>query len=373
MKSKWNIHIRKLDSSYNQKMLDIIRSSPIETNSLDLYFDKSPDFFLTTDLWSDRFQYYGIFFDNELAGFGMHLKYRGYIHAKIHEISYFGNFCIAKRYRKLGLFKQLSEYMLKELYSDTSFGFCLVLEENQPAQKYFREDKYCLPSMPAYKLIGSYETRNILITGKRRQKPGYIIRKAGKDDYKLISPLLAQEYSSRLLAPEINADIFRANLMKRPGLDINCYYLAFDNDKLVGICAAWDISSFKRTRILRYKNRFYWIRWFYNFFSEIFGYPVLPENAEALREVYVTDTVIIDRNPEVLKSLLERIYNEYREKKYNLMYFGSFRGDSLLKAVDSFNSISLQGDIYFSARDGHILKNGSVIFDKPFIDIALIG
>ena len=373
MKSERNIQIRELDNSYNQLILEIIRRSPIETNSLEMFFDRSPDVFLSNKLWSDRFQYYGIFLDNELAGFGMHLKYRGYIRGKICDISYGGNYCIDKKFRKLGLFRELTEHMLKELYRDTSYAFCLILKDNLPAQKYFRKHKYHLKSMPAYKLAGSYETRNILIAGKRKQTLKSQVRKAEAGDYKLISRLLEQEYSTRLLAPETNEELFCMKLKERPGLDIHNYYMAFRDGHLVGISAAWDTGSFKRTRITRYKKIFFWIRLFYNLFSRLFGYPVLPESGEALREVYLTDTVIVDRDPEVMKDLIDTIYDEYRKRNYNLIYFGSFQGDPLLKAVRSFISIPLYGNIYFSARDEMFLKNESEKFHMPLIDISLIG
>ena len=86
------------------------------------------------------------------------------------------------------------------------------------------------------------------------------------------------------------------------------------------------MSRYKRTRILEYKGSFAWIRKIYKFISRIFKYPDLPKKGESLKEIYITDIVIKDRNPEVLESLLLRIYNEYRDKRYNMMIIGSFQG-----------------------------------------------
>jgi len=366
-------YIKELDPSWNDKMLDILRSSPMETSDLDLHFDKSPNIFLPNKFRSERYKYYGIFMGDELAGFGMHLKYKGFVNGKITDISYFGNFYIDKRFRKRGLFKELSEYMLKELFQDTSFGYCLILEGNQSAQKYFVRGKYTLPSMPDYVKIGSYETRNILITRKRRENKKYHIRKARNEDTAQIISMLEAEMPSRILSTNINMDIFINRLVVRPGLDISNYYLAFEKDSLVGVCAVWDVGSFKRTRIIRYNRRFFWIRFFYKIISKIFRYPDLPDQGEPLREAYITDLVIKNRDPEVMKNLLLRIYNEYRKHNYNLIYLGSYKGDPLLKAAASFFSKPLYSTIYFSAKDGQSLGNKTIDFSKPWIDIALIG
>jgi hypothetical protein len=366
-------YIKELDHSYNDQMLDILRSSPMETDNLYLHFDKSPDIFLPNELWSDRFQYYGIFVGDLLAGFGMHLKYKGFVSGKINDISYFGNFCIDKRFRNQGLFKELSEFMLNGLYRDTSFGYCLILEGNQSALKYFMRGERTLPSMPYYIKIGSYETRNILITRKRRENLKYQIRKAVNEDITQIISMLEDAYPSRILSSVINQDIFMNRLESRPDFGISNYYLAFEKGILVGLCAAWDISSFKRTRILKYKKWFFWIRLLYKFISILFHYPDLPDQGGSLREVYLTDLVIKNRNPEVLKNLLIPIYNEYRAKKYNLIYFGSYKGDPLLKAASSFFSKPLYSNIYFSAKDEQLLEHQSLDFSKSLIDLPLVG
>lgn len=365
--------IRQLDHSYNDQMLAILRTSPMETDMLDLHFDKSPDIFLTNQFWSDRFQYYGIFAGNRLAGFGMHLKYRGFMNGKIQDISYFGNFCISKQYRKQGLFKELSEYMLRTLYQDTSYGYCLIMIGNRSALKYFDQRDHTLPSMPHYMKIANYETRNILITTKRKEKSGMLIRKAQECDIQQIISLLRAEHTSRILASYIDCDTFIKRMEIRPDFGIENYYLAFENGILTGFCAVWDTSSFKRTRILKYKKQFLWIRLIYRLLSKLFHYPDLPYIGGPLKEIYITDVVIKRRDSEVLKNLLSRVYNEYRLKKYNLMYIGSYQGDPLLKATNSFFSKPLYSHIFFSAKDKRDLEDPGLDLSKPLIDLALVG
>ena len=367
-----NIYIKELDVSYNDQMLEILRNSPMQTDDLDLYFDKSPDIFRINQLWSDRYKYYGIFVGEKLAGFGMHLKYSGYINGTPKEISYLGNFYIDKQFRNRGLFKELSEYILNGLYHDTAYGYCLVLEGNRAAQKYFTGRVNSLPSMPYYQKIGTYETRNVLITRKKRENPKYSIRKACEDDIPQILSMLQQERSSRVLAPVIDQKMLKKRFGKNPDSGILSYYLAFENQKMAGLCAAWEISAIKRTRILKYKRKNLLIRLIYGMLAVVFQYPDLPDTGEPLKEVYITD-VAVNGNPDVFKDLLNRIYNDCLSNRYNLIYIGSYKGDPVLKATESFFSTPIYASIYFSAKDKNALEQKTLDCSKPLIDPALIG
>lgn len=366
------IDIKKLDYSYNTRILDILSSSPIETNFLKLHFDKSPDFFVTGKLWSNNCTYYGIFKNGILAGFGMHLKYQGVVNAEIHGISYFGNFCIDRKFRNQGLFKLLADYMLKGLHEDTEFSFCLVLKGNRSAEKYFSPGRKILTSMPYYKNVSTYETRNILITRKRKENKKYNIRRCHISDTKLIVNFLKTEYDNRILCPVLNEKIFVDKNLDRPGLKINDYLIAFEKGEVVGVCGVWDTSLFKRTRILEYGKNFLWIRLLYQLVAGMFRYPGLPRPGGIIKEVYLTNIAIKNRDPEVLKSLLSRVYSVYRKKKYNLIIFGSYKGDILLNAASSFFSRSLYSNIYFTSKNENMVQNGSIDFSQPYIDISLI-
>ena len=54
------ILVKEIDYTYNDRMLEIVKNSPIETKFLKLEFDKSPDFFLCNSLWSKKYKYYGV-------------------------------------------------------------------------------------------------------------------------------------------------------------------------------------------------------------------------------------------------------------------------------------------------------------------------
>ena len=132
------------------------------------------------------------------------------------------------------------------------------------------------------------------------------------------------------------------------------------------------MSAVKRTRILKYKKGFKLVRLLYALISKILQYPDLPEKGDAIKEIYLTDVIIKDQNYLTLEALLKSIYNDYRKKKYNLINFGSYSNDPLLKAAKSFFSRPLRSNIYFSSNDSKKLIDNKIDFSKPFVDMALI-
>ncbi len=365
------VAIRILDKSYNEEMLEILARSPMKSDLLELHFDKSPDIFRSSELWSSDFTYYGVFADDTLAGFGMHLKYFGYINGQIRRISYFGNFCIDQKYRGMGLFRTLAHHMLNGLFSDTDCGFCMILQGNRAADRYFDDGNELLDNMPAYKKLDGFETRSLLIAHTVKSSINYEIRKAQSEDSSAIQELLQAEYQQRMLAPLIKDESSLESLFPS-GFTLTNSYVVLDKGTIVGVCTVRDMNATKRTKIIRYKKRLKPLRYLYKAIAAILHYPDLPMPGEAIREVYISNIAIKDRNPEIFRSLLILIYNEYREKKYNLIHIGSFRGDNLLNATKGFLSSSLISNIFYAAKKDANLSVDEIGDQMPFINIAWI-
>jgi hypothetical protein len=132
------------------------------------------------------------------------------------------------------------------------------------------------------------------------------------------------------------------------------------------------MKAIKRTKILKYKRRVVLIRLLYNLIAAFLEYPGLPVAGEAIKEIYITNIAVRNRNPEILEAFIRSIYSEFRVKKYNLIHFASFKGDPLLKAAKPFFSTPLYSNIYFSSKNSELLQNSPKKISDPYIDIALI-
>lgn len=368
------ISIRKLDKSYNEAMLEILALSPMKTPALELYFDKGPDIFKLSELWSHDHVFYGIFFKEELVGFGKHLKYIGYMQGNEYPISYFGDYCIKPGYRGRGLFKKLGEYMIQKCLKYDHIGVSIVLEGNKPAQVYFENEGKSFSGLPDFHIFSSILTRSILITRKKKRGTEYRIIRANHSHKEQIVHMLSEKREQRSLAPVFNSREFDKKISGEYGFEISDYYLAYQGEDLLGLVAAWDMKKIKRTRVINYRKHFYVIYYLYKGIGKLLNYPKMPAIGEDLKEVYLTDVVIQKNDPEVLRALVIEIYNNYYTNGYNLMHFGSYKEDPLFKAFDIFSYTSLYSRIYLSPPRNGELKNISLdaTSTRPHLDISLI-
>ena len=366
------ISVSELDHSHNQEMLDILEKSPMISSGLELHFDKSPDIFATTRLWSEDFKYFGVFVNDSLAGFGMYLTYTGYINHKPEKILYIGNFCIDPIHRKKGLLHRLGAYINHNVPHDCHAVFCMILQGNKRAERYFTPGSNLLSFLPITRTMLPYVTRSILILRPKKIPFDHLVRRASKSDIPEIDKFLRKVEKPEFLMPVANYDSMEKRLSMRTGLDIEDYFLAHKNGEMIGLCAAWDVSTFKRTRIIRYKGTMKIIRFIYKLLSRIFNYPDLPARGGAIKELYISDVLIVNDDVAVFRSLITGIYNTYQKKRYNLINVGSYKGDPLLNATKSFFSTSLNSNIYYSSLKGQELNLSDPNYSKPYVDIALI-
>jgi hypothetical protein len=175
-----------------------------------------------------------------------------------------------------------------------------------------------------------------------------------------------------MFAPFIDEEKFRKNLNQRPDFSIQNYYLVEKNNQVIGTCAAWDCSSFKQIRILKYGKKFNRIKNFYNAFSPLFRFPPLPVSGEPFKAVYITDCAVTGSDPKIMNAMLRQVYNEYRAKRFNLIVFGSFENDRLLEATNGFFYQSVESNVYLYHRDVKKIEELKRLNLQPYIDVAFL-
>jgi hypothetical protein len=228
------------------------------------------------------------------------------------------------------------------------------------------------PDLPYSKVIHKGDARNIVIIFKKKESAAFTIRKAVDADIDNIVGLLQKEFTGRLFAPYIDRKAFEKNLERRPDFGIGNYYVAEAGNRIVGVCAAWDCSSFKQLRIVRYGGWMKWVKRFFDLLALLKIAPRLPNEGEFFREMYLTDYAVENRDPAIMKALLARIYNECKTRKYSMLIFGSCLGDPLLTAANGFVNISMKSNLVLGSLDPKLLEAGIIDSSLPYIDYALL-
>ncbi|MCP4134568.1 MAG: hypothetical protein GY754_26580 [bacterium] len=371
-----DIVIKKIGREYNSEMLDLIKNSPMAAKDIDLVVDRRPDCFLMPELNFDEVKYGGFFYRDRLEGFVMFGFKTVYVNGKPEVVFCYSDLHFSKKIQGYGLYPLL-HYKFYDFYYDevvkrTNFGYSAILQGNVKVEKMIGEIRKESPYVPYSKRVAEMTTKSMLITFAKKESTKYSIRIAEKKDIPGIVALLDEEFKNRLLGPVITKEKFLKNLEDRPGFGIENYYIAEYEDTIVGVCSAWDSSSVKQTVPTRHNFKMKLIASAYSIAGKLFKFPALPKIGVPFKEVYIAEYAIRNRDPEIMKALLTRVYTVYKEKKYNSVLFMSSSDDPLLKAADDFFGVTIKAglNLYYMTRER--FDRDDIAVNLPYLDIALL-
>jgi len=365
--------IEPIDRSYSSKMLEILHSAPINTDKITICFDRQPDFFRLSDIKYHPYFCYGFFRLNQLKGFGMIGYHDAMVSGTQETVFHLKDFYVSPEARGIGFGLKVSEKLFKETYNNSTIGYAVVMKGNSDPLSYVDHRNPSFPFIPYSRIINQLDVRNIILTCPVRNKGKYYVRKAEKSDIPVIVNLLNKEHKERLFGNHYDIATFDKYLNERPGLTIDNYFMAIDrNGSLCGVCAAWDCSSFRQTRVLRYGKQFTAAKILYRFLSFLFRLTPLPAAGECFKDFIVTDYAVEDRDPEIMNALLRTVYNKYRKKGYQNMIWSSSADDPLLKASEGFFFQRLISNIILISTNPITIEKSEILNRLPYIDLPCL-
>ncbi|MCK5690365.1 hypothetical protein KAI87_13895, partial [Myxococcota bacterium] len=304
---KW--HTELLTSEHNEKMLKILASAPIEANGLVLTFDKQPDAFAIGEQKCDDVYWAGLFVEDELAGYGMLGHHEALIGGCPTTVSYYGNLYLDKKFRGFGLHKRIAEFLFgHSRRKEASYGYAIVMQGNQAAERHIGKGSILGPSIPHNRIAATLDARSVVVTTRKKIKSKLEIREARQEDIPAIVGLLQDEHRERFLGLVIDEDIFKRRIKKRLGFSLSDYLVAIEEGQIVGAAAAWDCVGFKQTRVLKYQRSMWPLRAGYALMGPFLKLPRLPRAGDPLRELYLTDVAVLNRDPQILEPLFAALY-----------------------------------------------------------------
>lgn len=370
MTAKIKSLVREIDENYNERMLSVVENAPIEASGLKILFDRRPNIFTLPQLRSTKLRCAGFFIRDHFCGFAMMLCKEALVKGHISTILYFGNLVLDQAARGKINFYRIFDFFMQDI-PDDMLGYMIIMQGNKAAERLINRRHPRYPNTPHSRIIGQWRVQNILLTFKKKYTSRYAVRQATMDDSDRIVRLLQAEYKTRLFAPHITTAKFLSDLEKLPNFSINNYYVAEMQDELVGVCCAWDMTPIKKNRVLQYGGAFKWVKTAYKLLTPIFKFPPLPEEGKPFRDVTISDYAVKNRNPDILRALLTRIYSDYREKKYHMIIFGCAANDAIQTATKPFLSQPVTSHIVLFSKSKNIVD----AFDDPslpYIDMALL-
>jgi hypothetical protein len=362
--------ILPLDRRYNSGMLEILRQSPVEFSGLTLCFDRQPDIFAMANLKYDPPLWNGVFKDGKLIGFGLLGYHQGFVNGEVSQVMHLTDCYFHPEARGRGYLTSA----LPKFFDGgpDSLGYAAVMDGNSGSGVIRRRKFAKTRTGITTKFLGELTVQSVLLFLPRRKRSQSVVRRARMEDVDDIVALLRGEHRPRLFGLVVDRDQFLARLQRRPGLSIDEYYVVEQGGKLAGVCAAWDTCAFKQDRVLKYGFGLNLVRRISGQALRLGRLPSLPSPGSPFRNVFLTDWAVRDRSLDILRTLMEHIYCEYRERGYFSLVFGSCSEDPLLEATRGYWVDRLHFSIALLARDQKWFREGALDTRLPFIDLALL-
>ena len=334
----------------NEQLLELTRLCPVEGKVI-LCTEREPDFFSLNELQGHPWLVVVIERrDGQIVGCGSIAVREVYIDGMPTLALYAGDLKIAPSARHSVALRQLYDFLWT---LDVQVGHTSIIEGNTAARVLTKRHL----GMPIYRLVGPVRVCAVNFRLPKKPSSDYVIDNASEADVPEIVAML-NRFNSRLnFAPVWNEARFEQALRVSPGLSLDCFYVARKGDMMAGALAAWDQSSFQRTRILAYPSPIAAYRYIYNTISCVLGFPRMPAKGGVLKQIYCTHLAIENDQPAILNALLTRVYNEYRTRGYHLFTFGLAEGHPLLEALRGFSFRSFRTVVYSLGEPGSLWES----------------
>ncbi len=365
------LSVRPVGPEQNEEMLRILLDAPMESEGLTLVLDRTPDIFTVPRHFFEAYKAYGFYMDDAMVGFGMICEKELYVNGQPRKTGYFANLYVKREARKMGWLYRASAPFFDDITQRVSIGYATTVKGNRATETMIGRRIPKFPLMPYTFSAGLHRTHNILITFAKKQRSKLHIRRAGDADLHAIAALLDSEYCNRLFGPVYTPEKLEQTIRSRPGFSISDYWVAENGERMVGVCSAWDIGSFRRIRVLAYRKSYRIIYRLYRLLGPLLGFPALPKPGEPFRELVVNDFATENRDPEILRALLVAVYGEARRRGYNMIQVGSYEGDPMLGAARRFFCQPLISNVVVGTTTEDLTEKEGIDLMRPFVDIAL--
>ena len=295
-----------------------------------------------------------------------------FVNGEVREIGYMSQLRVDPKYGKglylaRGLAGGFKKY--RELHRDGRAPFYVmsVIEDNLPARRLLTSGLSEYPQAREYTRIFTYAVyplrrkREIVLPASLR------IRRGDERHAQAIVDCLNRNNACKQFAPHWTCEsLFSHNLSPSD------FFLALDDERLIGCLACWDQSAFKQTVVRGYSGSLKRWRKLINFFSRFGFVPYLPEPNTPLRHSYASHLAIEDDDPLLFSALLRGVYNHNLEQNYSYFMIGLPESNPLRGLVEAYRPLTYISQIYLMDWDVENDLLTKIDGRMPGLEIALL-
>jgi len=304
-------------------------------SDLHLAVERDPDFFALYDMQQADCTPYVLTLDDEIEGMGTFMARDGYIDGEVTRIGYAGDLRFTAAARGARHLADVYGPAMRDAGArfKTNVFLTAVITSNRRAVAALTGRRDRQPDMPVYTPIRRFRISNVQYTTQRRPRfTDLTVRTATADDIPKVAAHLHADHKRRSFGYVFTEELLRHRLAHWPGLSLQSFYLAFDQDRLVGVTAAWDAQAVKRYRVLGYYRAMRWIRMGFNLAAFLARFEPLPPAGGLMKYFYLTHVSVPSNDPAVMAALVDHIYTDHYGRGYHFFCACVLDDDPLAEA-----------------------------------------
>ncbi|MFT6030017.1 MAG: hypothetical protein ACI8O8_001760 [Oleiphilaceae bacterium] len=337
--------IRPAQATDSAALMALIDQTP-QTGKVHLNFERSPDFFHATHVTTTEPDVW-IMLDHHasrLAGSFSIGKREVYVAGQKRLTRYGNDLRIHQDYQGgrtlLRLFKKYRELMQDEWMQT------VILDENKASINTVGSGRL---SLPTYHKAGQFLTHMIDLKKKQHRITHHSIRRACATDSDAMQAFFDRYASDKEFYPCYDFSKIGSESPYYRGLNLSDFFLAYQDELLVGVCGVWDQKAFKQTRFVAYQGNMKALRHLNNLSSKLFGGLQLPKAGSVSNYLSLHSILCKDNSVAIFTDLLNCILNNYEETQYEALIFGFDKRDPLHDARQGLKGYQLLSNHYLAS------------------------
>jgi hypothetical protein len=281
-------------------------------------------------------------------------KRRLWLNSKVEWVRYLCDLRIHPDKQGSSLLLRISKFFQEISEEDKWPAQTIVFSDNERMLKMIEKRSLLnqKSTLPYYHFAGRLVTQLCTFNTKKYFEKKFHVRRAIPSDIPGMQALANRENAKVNYSPYY--DFSQLNSHYYQGLEISNFFLAFENDTIVGICGVWDQNSFKQTRITGYDKLLSTIRPIYNLIATTGFFSPLPKAGSILKYLNTHSIVIENRNPGIFSALASEIKASFKSENYDYWMCSLSEKDPLMESLKSIKSRKVAGNYYLVSHDRNV-------------------
>ncbi len=317
----------------NDGVLELINSTYIK-GEIEVLFSKEPNYLDAMNILADTVQVVVGKVNNKVEVLGSRSLKKAYINGEEKTLGYLSDLKISSGARKIQALSKGFEFM-KTLMDDkrAKLHIATIIEDNRQG-KVALTWKNKSPNVPNFYDLGVMNTYFILpIFPKFCHKKIKIINGSGDVLDKIVEFLNAEGRKKQFFPIYTKEDF-----LNLPNFSPNDFYIALEDEKIIGVIAKWEQTPFKQVVIKKYNGKWVWIKRLTGKF--------LPKENKPIKQFYLSFVVIKNNDNKIFEALLNRVYND--NKNYKYFSFILHSKDGLNISLKKYFNIKYKSRLYIA-------------------------